>query len=138
VQRHRRGTHAFRAIRVKEEDGEVDGLDDEPDAVDGDDEDAVRVDDGDAVEHPEHAVEQRRQVGVRLKLLHVPGLADPPERQTAQVKMHAPPLRQHKQNPNQIKTTRLARRNAEGSIRAYTGERKRPKEMTLPATKARK
>ena len=73
-------THALLAVGVDEEDGEVDGLDDEPDAVDGDDEDAVGVHDGDAVEHPQHAVEQRRQVGVRLELLHVPGLPDPPER----------------------------------------------------------
>jgi hypothetical protein len=77
------GTHALLVVAVDEEDGEVRGLDDEPDAVDGDDEDAVGVDDGDAVEDPEHAVEQRRQVGVRLELLHVLGLADPIERRPA-------------------------------------------------------
>lgn len=83
-----RGTHALLAVGVDEPDGEVDGLDDEPDAVDGDDEDAVGVDDGDAVEHPQRAVEQRRQVGVRLELLHVPGLEDPPERRPVQAPEH--------------------------------------------------
>jgi len=83
-----RGTHALLAVGVDEEDGEVDGLDDEPDAVDGDDEDAVGVHDGDAVEHPQHAVEQRREVGVRLELLHVPGLPDPPERRPVQAPEH--------------------------------------------------
>ena len=72
-----------RALAGDEEDDEVRGLYDEPDAVDGDDEDAVGVDDGDAVEDPEHAVEQRGQVGVRLELLHVLGLADPVERRPA-------------------------------------------------------
>jgi hypothetical protein len=79
-------THALLAVGIEEEDSEVDGLDDEADAVDGDDENAVGVDDGDAIEHPEHAVEQRRQVRVRLELLHVLGLVDPPERQPAQAR----------------------------------------------------
>lgn len=39
----------------------------------------------DAVEHPKHAVEQRLQVRVRLELLHVLVLYDPPERRPAHV-----------------------------------------------------
>jgi hypothetical protein len=42
------------------------------------------VDDGEAVEDPEHAVEERGEVGVGLELLHVLFLDDPPEDRPAQ------------------------------------------------------
>ena len=83
-----RSTYAFLVGGVEEEDEEVGALDEEADAVDGDDEDAVGVDNRNAVEHPEHAVEQRRQVWVRLELLHVLPLADPPERRPAYIYTH--------------------------------------------------
>ena len=69
--------------RVDDEDDDVGALDDEADAVDGEDEGAVGVDDGEPVKEPEQAVHERRQVGVRLELLHVLGLADMPERRPA-------------------------------------------------------
>jgi hypothetical protein len=47
------------------------------------------VDDGEPVEHPQHAVEQRRQVGVRLELLHVLLLEDLPERRPARKRSDA-------------------------------------------------
>jgi hypothetical protein len=37
------------------------------------------MDDGETIEDPEHAVEQRGQVRVRLKVFHVLLLNDPPE-----------------------------------------------------------
>ena len=55
---------------INEEYDEVDRLEDEADAVDGDDEDAVGVDDGEAIEHPEHAIEDCREVGDRREILH--------------------------------------------------------------------
>ena len=44
------------------------------------------MDDREPVEEPEQAVHERRQVGVRLELLHVLGLVDPPERRPAYVR----------------------------------------------------
>ena len=44
------------------------------------------MDDGEPVKEPEQAVHERRQVGVRLELLHVLGLVDPPERRPAYIR----------------------------------------------------
>ena len=71
--------------RVDDEDDDVGALDNKADAVDGEDEGAVGVDDGEPVKEPEQAVHERRQIGVRLELLHVLGLVDPPERWPAYV-----------------------------------------------------
>lgn len=63
-------TYAEFAGGVEEEDGEVNALEDEACAVNGDDEDAIRVDDRQAVEHPKHAVEECCKVRDGGELLH--------------------------------------------------------------------
>lgn len=68
-----------------EEEGDVGELDGHAGAVDGDDQHAVRVHRGEAVQHPHHAVEQRRHVRHRRVLLHRPLLPDPYERRPAYV-----------------------------------------------------
>ena len=74
--------------RVDDEDDDVGALDNKADAVDGEDEGAVGVDDGEPVKEPEQAVHERRQIGVRLELLHVLGLDDPPENRPATSTIH--------------------------------------------------
>ena len=64
---------------AEEEERDVDKLDDQAGAVDGDDEHAVGVDQRQAVQHPNHAVEERRHVRHRRVLLHRPLLPDADE-----------------------------------------------------------
>jgi hypothetical protein len=66
--------------RVEEEERHVGQLDRHAGAVDGDHQHAVRVHRRQPVQHPHHAVQQRRHVRDRRVLLHRPFLPDADER----------------------------------------------------------
>lgn len=66
----KKGAYTEAVGRVNEEDAEVDGLEDDANAVDGGDEYGAGVHHRKAVEHPEHAVQQRHEVRKRREVLH--------------------------------------------------------------------
>ena len=65
-------TYTAISWRVEEEDGEIDGLEHEPSAVDGDNESAVvYFHYGNTVEYPEHTVEKGCYVWHGGEILHI-------------------------------------------------------------------
>lgn len=62
-------THAHSIVGEVDEDADVEELEDDADAINGGDEGAG-VHGGEAVEHPEHAIEERHEVGFGRELLH--------------------------------------------------------------------
>ena len=77
------------ANREGEEEGDVGELGGDAGGADDDDGHAVRLHGGDAVQHPQHAVEQRGVVRRRRVLLHRPILPDAVERGPAREREHA-------------------------------------------------